>query len=261
MRNDILNYLKRELVGPDPVPPHIQANGEEILLNEPPRVRYSAGVLFPSPGPDGQGMTYGATESTTPIEQEIIRSDSEVVLVKQSTMVENNTSANVSDDFEEEIGLSNNFLPSAMGFSCFSRIPAEGFKIDVTIGAYELNDYTYKKEDGAEVTRKAYFRRSLSQTLTIASAGIPLVSGTCREYGLKDSENKPLGLALNIRNRTHGHETGANVHLLTFTLINKNHGNGDNIKNEDCFFQICFSVTAVEACFCPYKLAASKTSL
>jgi hypothetical protein len=47
MREDILEFIKKELIGPDPVKPHIQANGEEILLNEPPRLRYGAGVLFP----------------------------------------------------------------------------------------------------------------------------------------------------------------------------------------------------------------------
>src|SRR5579875_3488866 len=152
MRSDILNFLKRELIGPDPVSPHIQGNGEEILLNEPPRLRYSAGILFPSPGANGKGVTYAVTESTTATEQEIIEGDVEEKTIESSEIVvDNNTSANVSDDFEEEIGLSNNFLPSAMGFSCFSKIPAEGFKVDVIVGTYELNDYTYKKDDGKEV--------------------------------------------------------------------------------------------------------------
>ena len=47
MREDILQFIKRELIGPDPLKPHIQENGEEILINEPPRLRYGAGVLFP----------------------------------------------------------------------------------------------------------------------------------------------------------------------------------------------------------------------
>ena len=47
--------------------------------------------------------------------------------------------------------------------------------------------------------------------------------------------------------------------LLTFTLINKNKGARENIRNEDCFFQVSFSVSASEECFCPYKAASSKT--
>ena len=73
MRDDILKYIKRELIGPDPVKPHIQENGEEILLNEPPRLRYGAGILFPSPNKDGEGATYSAADSTTATEEEVIK--------------------------------------------------------------------------------------------------------------------------------------------------------------------------------------------
>src|SRR5579872_4716535 len=47
MRDQIIDFLRRELVGPDPVPGATQENGEEILTGDPPRLRYSAGVLFP----------------------------------------------------------------------------------------------------------------------------------------------------------------------------------------------------------------------
>ncbi len=53
MRDEILKFIRRELIGPDPVKPHMQENGEEILLNEPPRLRYGAGILFPSPNKEG----------------------------------------------------------------------------------------------------------------------------------------------------------------------------------------------------------------
>jgi len=260
MRTDILNFLKRELIGPDPVSPHIQADGEEILINEPPRLRYTAAILFPSPSANGKGVTYSVTETTTASEQEIIEGVAEDKIIESSdSVVNNNTSAIVSDDFEEEIGLSNNFLPSAMGFSCLSKIPMEGFMIDITVGTYELSDYTYKRDDGAEVKRKAYFRRCHDQTLIVESKDIPLVSGSFKEFALTDSEKNPLGLVLNIRNRTHGIESGSDIHLLTFTLINKHHGSSSNVKNEDCFFQVSFSVAAPEPCFCPYKLAISKS--
>src|ERR1035437_2526228 len=107
LRNNILEYIKRELIGPDPVKPHIQENGEEILLNEPPRLRYGAGILFPSPNKDGEGATY----STTATEEEVIKINTDESSVESSeTIQDNNTSSNVGDDFEEEIGLANNFL-------------------------------------------------------------------------------------------------------------------------------------------------------
>jgi hypothetical protein len=260
MRNDILKFIRRELIGPDPVSPHIQANGEEILLNEPPRLRYGAGVLFPSPNKEGEGATYTVADTTTATEEEVIKSNTEETTVESSEVIEeNNTSSNVSDDFEEEIGLANNFLPSAMGFSCFSKIPKDGFKIQVNVGVYEINDHSYKKDDGTEVNRKAYFRSSLDQLLEIKAADIPIVSGTSKNFSLKGKGDKPTELVMNIRNRTHGNDSDKTIHLLTFTLINKHQGSRDNIRNEDCFFQVSFSVSASESCFCPYKLAASKT--
>jgi hypothetical protein len=260
MRDEILKFIRRELIGPDPVKPHIQENGEEILLNEPPRLRYGAGILFPSPNKDGEGATYSTADSTTATEEEVIKTNTDESNVESSETIEdNNTSSNVGDDFEEEIGLANNFLPSAMGFSCFSKIPKDGFNVQVNIGIYEINDYSYKKDDGTEVHRKAYYRSSLDQPLPIQASGIPLISGTAKEFALVGKDGKKIELVLNIRNRTHGIDSDKSIHLLTFTLINKNKGARENIRNEDCFFQVSFSVSASEECFYPYKLAASKT--
>src|SRR3569833_2969120 len=145
MRDEILNFIRRELVGLDLVKPHIQENGEEILLNEPPRLRYGAGILFPSPNKEGDGATYSSAESTNTTEEEVIKTNTEDVTVDSSEIIlDNNTSPNVGDDFEEEIGLANNFLPSAMGFSCFAKIPKGVFKIQVNVATYEINEYRYK---------------------------------------------------------------------------------------------------------------------
>ena len=47
-RDFILDFLRKELIGPSPLPPNVQPDGEEILRpQDPPRQRYSAGVLFP----------------------------------------------------------------------------------------------------------------------------------------------------------------------------------------------------------------------
>src|SRR5215510_13558862 len=47
-RDSIIDYLRKELVGPSPGFPAVQLNREEILRpQDPPRLRYSAGVLFP----------------------------------------------------------------------------------------------------------------------------------------------------------------------------------------------------------------------
>ncbi|OQY94117.1 MAG: hypothetical protein B6D37_09395 [Sphingobacteriales bacterium UTBCD1] len=255
MRDEILKFIKKELIGPDPIKPHIQENGEEILLNEPPRLRYGAGILFP------QAAKIEEIDSTSTEEVDVFQElENEKKEIDDPVTVEDiNTPIDMSEDFEEEIGLANSFLPSAMGFSCFSKIPKDGFTIKVNVGVYEIKEYSYQKEDGTTVTRKAYYRIPLDQKFALAANEIPLQSGKFIDKDLADKEGNPINLKLNIRNRTHGKELDKNLHLLTFTLINQNTGGAENIKNEDCFFQVSFSVSANEKCFCPYKAAVSKT--
>jgi hypothetical protein len=255
MRDDIVKFIKKELIGPDPVKPHIQENGEEILLNEPPRLRYGAGILFP------RAATIEKVDSTSGEEEKVLEKleDEKKEVDDPVTAEDSKVPVDMAEDFEEEIGLANSFLPSAMGFSCFSKIPERGFAIKVNVGVYEIKEYSYQKEDGTTVTRKAYYRTSLDQDFVLNASEMPTQSGRNIDRILVDKNGKEINLKLNIRNRTHGNETDKNIHLLTFTLINQNNGSTENIKNEDCFFQVSFSVTANERCFCPYKAAASKT--
>lgn len=255
MRENILNFIKRELIGPDPVKPHVQANGEEILINEPPRLRYGAGILFP------KAATFEKTDTTTADENQILqkvddepKNDDDPVKTDDS-----NVPVDMAEEFEEEIGLSNSFLPSAMGFSCFSKIPKNGFNIAITAAIYKPGDYSYPKEDGTTTNRKAYYRIPLDQTIIFPADDIPVLSGKSVDKFLVDKDGKEINLKLNIRNRTHGHATDKGIHLLTFTLINQHTGGTENIKNEDCFFQVSFSVTSDDASFYPYKEAALKT--
>lgn len=255
MRDDILKFIKRELIGPDPVKPHTQENGEEILINEPPRLRYGAGILFP------RAATFEKTDSTSADEENVLEKVEEEKKETDDPVktADSKAPVDVSEAFEEEIGLANSFLPSAIGFSCFSKIPKDGFKVKVNVAVYEIKEYSYTKNDGTTDTRKAYYRIPLDQELTLAASEIPLQSGRFRDKVLLNKDGKEIKLKLNIRNRTHGESSGKDIHLLTFTLINLNTGGTENIKNEICFFQTSFSVSANEKCFSPYKAAASKT--
>lgn len=255
MRDEILKFIKKELIGPDPVKPHIQENGEEILVNEPPRLRYGAGVLFP------RTSTIEKLDSTSTEEEKVLEKlENETKEIDDPVTAEDSKAPiDMAEDFEEEIGLANSFLPSAMGFSCFTKIPKDGFTIKTTLGVYEIKEYSYQREDGSAVSRKVYYRISLDQEFVLAASEIPLQSGKSIDKVLLDKNGKEINLKLNIRNRTHGNDSGKNIHLLTFTLINQNTGGAENIKNEDCFFQVSLSVGANENCFCPYKAASSKT--
>lgn len=255
MRNEILTFLKQELIGPDPIKPHIQGNGEEILINEPPRLRYGAGILFP------RAVTFEKVDSTSVEENTVLDNVEEEKKNNDDPVKTEDSKAPVdmSEDFEEEIGLANSFLPSAMGFSCISKIPKDGYKIKVNVAIYEIKEYSYTKDDNKTITRKAYYRIPLDQEFTLTASEIPLKSGKFFDKVLVDKEGKEINLKLNVRNRTHGENSNENIHLLTFTLINLNTSGTEIVKNEDCFFQVSFSVSVNEKCFCPYKAASAKT--
>jgi hypothetical protein len=253
MRNDILDYLRRELTGPDPVKPHVQENGEEILINEPPRLRYGAGILFPCTA------AYLRSDNSTAAEEQVIdgTAGQEPETDPTVPLGESRSPANVADDFEEEIGLANSFLPAAMGISCFTEVPPEGFIVRVRTAVYELRDYTWQREDGHSAMRRAYYRIPLDQQFSVAALELPLKPGEDRNFRLKYPDGRELPLKFNIRNRTHGTERPGQ-HLLTFTLVNLNNSAQDNIRNEDCFFQTGFTITAEAPCFHPYRAALSE---
>ena len=48
-RDQLKEFVEREFIGPDPIEWEglKQENGEEILISDPPRTRYIAGILFP----------------------------------------------------------------------------------------------------------------------------------------------------------------------------------------------------------------------
>ncbi|MEI6810356.1 MAG: hypothetical protein WCN95_16675 [bacterium] len=131
VRSQILDSLRRELVGPDPRPEHQSFNnGEEILRpQDPPRHRYSSGVLFP-----------GGTrlEQIEVADEEEIGDESGP---PEGDEPEDDTTtgcgAGDSDSTtEHEVNRANEFLPSAMGVTALVR--CHGYlTITVHAGRYE----------------------------------------------------------------------------------------------------------------------------
>src|SRR5271156_4090124 len=82
-RDQIVDFLRAELIGPDPQNKNVQANGEEILVGDPPRIRYGAGVLFP------QTVIAEVAEDVSPNEslpqQEMPESTQPEIKVEEST--------------------------------------------------------------------------------------------------------------------------------------------------------------------------------
>lgn len=264
MRDQLLEYLKKELIGPDPIPPHIQSNGEEILINEPPRLRYSTGILFP------QGARVEERDKTDKDEQETL----ETLLGEEGTELSSDDSGDSTnssvdpndgvDSTDEMLNLANAYLPSAMGFSCFLNVPEQGFKMKVKAGRYYVGEYTYENQKGKVKPLRAYYRKPLEKEILIPKDDLPTLENRCCEISMDDEQNsdgevEPC-LVLNIRNRTPQSKFGAKDQLYTFSLINKIKS-GKTILNEDCYFQVEFSVCSVDEspCFLPYPEKQSRS--
>src|SRR5215471_8554616 len=113
VRDHIIDTLRRELVGPAPGYPFVQLNREEVLRpQDPPRYRYSCGILFP------RGVTYSgsldAGEESSGIEE------AESITAEDDGEVESMDGADdppgegPTGETETEVDPSSMFLPSTM---------------------------------------------------------------------------------------------------------------------------------------------------
>jgi hypothetical protein len=253
MRKQLIDFLKKELTGPDPVFPFVQENGEEILINEPPRLRYSAGILFP------QSSGIEDVDKNNEEEQELVKTPLELdeeVFPKSDSDGEprpGGDSDDAHDSTDEMLNLANSFLPSAMGFSCFLNIPENGFNIRVSAGRYSTNEFSYTDKKGNTFPRPGYFREAIKESVNISRQELPTEDKRSCEFPvLKNS--KATNLVIDIRNRTSKSQWGDSNQLFTFSLINKAVSSSSRVDNANCFFQVEFSVSASggSACFLPY---------
>lgn len=263
MRDQLLDFLIKELVGPDPTPPYIQPNGEEILINEPPRLRYCAGILFP------HGTQVEDGDKNDKDEQEILESAKEEYDDSSHELDTGQDSGSDSDDSvdstDEMLNLANAYLPSAMGFSCFINIPPEGFKINIKAGTYRIGEYASNDDGSNVVPRKAYFRIPLDIPIHVEAKDLPIAEKRYTEISIPDQnspeDHESSSLVLNIRNRTPHLNFGDKNQLYTFSLINRIQSES-TIRNEDCFFQVEFSIqsSTCSPCFLPYPEKKSQST-
>ncbi|MCD4785236.1 MAG: hypothetical protein K8T10_15575 [Candidatus Eremiobacteraeota bacterium] len=252
MREQLLDFLKRELIGPDPVSPYIQPNGEEFLT-EPPRLRYGAGILFPQKSIVRDADSNENTErqllegQEEPQEASEISSDIKELEFSSASLDETN---DVDDD---PVNLANDFFPSALGFSCYLKVPESGLKIEITAGRYKKGELTTSDSDGNHIEKEGFARESLDTSLLIPANSLPTANSPSSNYTV-DKNNQPTGMTLNIRDRSRIAPGGDENRLFTFTLINTLECSGGSIQNEKCLFQVEFEVKAVDdsPCFFPY---------
>ena len=228
MRDQILDFLRAELIGPDPIQPNVQENGEEILVTDPPRLRYGAGVLFPQNVSAEQSEDVENSETT----------GFEVETENEGTSLEfpedDRTLEVIEEQTPEEItSLTNSYLPSAIGFSCLTNLPSVGFYVTVRAGTYRSEPREYITKSGETRRGLKYLRRSLEYVFNIPSTKLE-GTGTRKWVGsVKNNEGNDENLQVQILSRPR--KSGR---LLTVALINSYESRTGQIDNSKCFFQV-----------------------
>ncbi|MBD3373463.1 hypothetical protein GF406_00370 [candidate division KSB1 bacterium] len=232
MRDQLIDFLKREIVGPDPS--ENQENGEEILEISP-RERYASGVLFP------QNATFSSLEN-----EEIEDDQLDLFQTEKRGDKELETSHyNIGNGNEEEtdlneepdtVNLANTYLQSALGFSCKLETPAS-IKINIR-AAY----YLIEKPDSQKATypKQCYRRIPIEEEILINADELPQSpKEPPYKYAIQNTD-----LELNILRRSGG-ITQQDNNYFSFTLLNKKNKK-QGIKTEDCYFQPSLKVKSLD---------------
>ncbi len=249
VRDQIYDFLKREMIGPDPGPPAVQLNGEEILRpQDSPTLRYAAGVLFPSKTmiADHESPASVQTDSDIYDEQgleEIIPEPGQ-----QSTDV--TPSYEQQPETEQEINRANEFMPSGMGLSTLIRLP-ERLLVKVSAGRYykrELEGAGRKGRDGKYKPYMGWWRQPVDADLVFECDELLGAAALSAEKQVEiNGEN--TGLFVHILSRSYAaSSTDSRARIVTVTLINRNtYTRG---KDDGAFFQCKFSVQDPDSSHC-----------
>lgn len=242
MRDQIIDFLRAELIGPDPIPPDVQDNGEEILITDPPRLRYGAGVLFPQ-GVSAENSEDVESSEDTGLEVEIKKEETDIDVKEGSGIGEI-----IEDQSAEEItSLTNSYLPSAIGFSCMTTLPNAGFLVEVKAGTYHEEPREYITRNGETRKGRQYLRTPLECVLEVPSSdldgkGIQMWSGS-----VKNNKGEDVNLQVRILSRPRQlGEDERSRRLLTVALINRHESTSGQADNKKCFFQVELRLRAAD---------------
>ena len=224
-RDQIIDIIKREFVGPDPldVEGMVQENGEEILSSDPPSIRYIAGILYPQKTksdsiPDGY-------EPEEPKEEDI-----------PDAQLQEEPSGGVGEylqDAEELMNLSNSYQQSAMSITVAIE-SGDSIRASVKAGVYSV--IKEKKEDTG-VEHVKYPRRQIEWINEDNIIKLPDEKTKAKVLKVLDGENE-TALRFHITYRY----SIKNIIIYTFTLVNSKVNASGHYKDEDCYYQVEFSI-------------------
>lgn len=248
IRNEILKAVENEIVGPYPNPNYMdEATGEEILLasvHGSPKSRYGAGILYPK-----QAVNCGIVDSDKEIindlpENQEESENEEIEKIKKSGY-------NSGDGIDEEpVGMANQYLPSAMGFTVRFKSNESNDQVRLTINSAYYEKGKFKKpkkqvdKDGIVVTPKNkdgntfdsdyWIRRPIKPEPILLNLN-SLFTNDKKSFiiPIKKNLKEENWLILQIFNRTTTEDKRENTLTLTFVIINALLASTDDAANSN----------------------------
>lgn len=250
LRSFIVDFLRKELEGPDPGDPAIQLDGEELLRrNSSPRLRYGTAVLFPqksSHSAQEVGSSEEGTENNEDSNEDEPNSESTPSTDDAPGLTE------ADDQTEQEISLANEYLPSAMGLSALVELP-EILVVKVRAAQYKQDEFPNLSD---RPKQNFWLRKPLERELEFTRAELE------ESQTEKPVSEDTSGGGLHVHIVSRPDEGSPDERLITITLVNRTMAGDGAPSDEDCYFQCGISVYARgnEACFQPYPEKETDTS-
>ncbi|MCD8361452.1 MAG: hypothetical protein LUC98_00610 [Lachnospiraceae bacterium] len=229
-RKQLLEYVEKEFIGPDPIDweGYRQANGEEILISDPPRTRYIAGVLYPQELPE---------EDTSGVEDgELRETELEDDAVEDKPVPQLKVTSEYLEEAEELINRSNAYRQSAVSLTC-ALYEGDTVYVKVSAGKYTTLTATDPKT-GKAISH--YPRTAISWENDSMPLKLPTISEGIAEIEIPDTM---LKFDVTYRYRK------GECNIYTFTLENSIIRPAA-FKDDECYFQTKFQLKS-EKGFCP----------
>ncbi len=141
VRSELLSFVKNDLVGP--------AHGEAEVLEDQPRIRYAAGVLFPQESVINESGGSGGVEDGDDDSPRFGDGDSDEVLKEAESPEEDSgrkSEGGPESEHDESIALSNSYRPSAIGMSFM--VSSANAKLTASASAAVYESGKKASEDG-----------------------------------------------------------------------------------------------------------------
>ncbi|MDA8255888.1 MAG: helicase-related protein [Betaproteobacteria bacterium] len=280
-RERMLRALRAEIVGPDPAGdavnlvdgqpltwdefrrPRRQANGEEIVWQDPPTKRYGSGILYPQGSDEGlvAEREAGAEAEATDVEAILDPGETSAKPQEADSAADSGLGAEEADD--DGVTLANAFRPSAIGLSFLADLSQEEASlqvelvsvgrvardkvIEVPCGTYCPVTLAIGGAIGKQAIRRKIWMRQPARRSdgSLPSVTVPFsrIMQTGDEPISGQVEVPGLDLEVLIVARSWPGAASTRHRLITVSLVNRRHvGQGD--LDIDCLFQAGLRVTA-----------------